>query len=459
MPHPNLFGVTATLCELLRVNIWRLSGQVVTVSALPPEDAEKEIGSRLNLHLYHAAEDPHRRNAFPTDDAGPYPISRTPLPLTLYYVMTAHSVINNNVDPPGQQLLMGLGMKSMHDFPVIDDDLELPGPPVGVMTQILDNAMRDGENRIEIMPRAMAPEDSVNFWSSTQNHTARLTAFYEVRSFLMPPEEATQKPGIAAAVALGVTGTGRPTLFSSQSTQTATLPALSGGATLSNPLSPAVAALGATVPPAGNRVVLSGDALGDGTEQKIVLSSVDFATLSPPLTEAVVDPASNPAWGFLYTGDRIEFSVQPTVNAEAPGGFAVVPIRPGIYGVAVRHERRLATEEGETTLAPAESNLIPFAVGPAVAALTVVGNRIRIDLQPGVDCTDPLNVPQLSISGDVYRFVPAFTGIPADDAGTFIAATASRYEAEPLFNPTDGATRMVRLAVNGVDAPPDWLEP
>jgi len=96
MPHPNLFGVTATLCELLRVNIWRLSGQVVTVSALPPEDAEKEIGSRLNLHLYHAAEDPHRRNAFPTDDAGPYPISRTPLPLTLYYVMTAHSVINNN---------------------------------------------------------------------------------------------------------------------------------------------------------------------------------------------------------------------------------------------------------------------------------------------------------------------------------------------------------------------------
>jgi hypothetical protein len=228
---------------------------------------------------------------------------------------------------------------------------------------------------------------------------------------------------------------------------------------LSSPLSPAVAALGATAAPAGNRVTLTGDSLGDGTEPKIVLTSADFAALVPPLAEAVVDPASNPAWAFLFKGSSVEFSVQPTVNAEAPGGFTVVPIRPGIYAIAIRHERRLATEEGETTVAPAESNVVPFAVGPAIAALTVAGGRVRIDLRPGVDCTDPLNVPQLTVTGEVYRFVAAFTGVPADDAGTFIAASASRYEAAPLFNPTDGATRMVRLAVNGVDAPPDWLEP
>ena len=28
-----------------------------------------------------------------------------------------------------------------------------------------------------------------------------------------------------------------------------------------------------------------------------------------------------------------------------------------------------------------------------------------------------------------------------------------------MFDPNDGATRMVRLAINGVDCPPVWLEP
>ena len=81
--HANLYSITASLKELLRVNIWRLSNQNVTVSDLPPEEAEKESGTRLNLHLYHAAEDPSRRNDLPRDALGTFPISRTPMPLTL----------------------------------------------------------------------------------------------------------------------------------------------------------------------------------------------------------------------------------------------------------------------------------------------------------------------------------------------------------------------------------------
>ncbi|WP_114952500.1 Pvc16 family protein [Sphingosinicella terrae] len=459
MPHPNLYGVTASLCELLRVNVWRLSGQEITISALPPEDAEKEPGSRLNLHLYHAAEDPTRRNVLPRDDIGPNPISRMPMPLTLYYVLTAHSLVNNAVDPPGQQLLMGLGMKSMHDYPLIDDALELPGPPAGNAILILDPAMRGNQNRIQVMGRQLTPEDSVSFWSAAQNHTARLTAFYEVRSLLMPPEEAVGRPGIVTAFALGVTPAGRPTLHASQSQQTVTLPALSGGATLTSAISPAVAALGATTPPAGNRVTLTGESLGDGTQQKIVLASAEFAGLTPPLTQAIIDPAYNADWGFLFRGDSVRFDVQPAVQAEDPGGSRAVPIRPGLYAVAIRHDRQLKTEAGLIRLTSAESNRIPFAVSAAIASLSQIGGRLRIQLRPGVDCTDALNLPQLSIAGDVYRFVPAFANDPAVDPGTFIAQSPTRYEADLLFDPADGATRMIRLAVNGVDSAPVWLEP
>ena len=460
MPHANLFGVTATLIELLRVNVWRLSGQEVTVSALPPEEAETETGSRLNLHLYHAREDPSRRNDLPFDDAGPYPISRTPMPLTLYYVMTAHSMVDGAIDPPGLQLLMGLGMKSLHDFPVIDDSLELPAPPVGLPTRILDPGMRGAQNRIEVVSRQLAPEDSVNFWSAAQNHSARLTAFYEVRSLLLPPEAATERPGIVTSFALGVTSSARPTLFASRSTQTVTLPALSGGTVLSTEVSPAVAALGTVAPPPGNRVVLTGEGLGDGSEERLVLSSTGFAALVPPLAEGVIDPASNPNWAFLFRHDAAEFSVQPEVNVEALAGFRAVPIRPGFYVASVRRNRQLRTEEGATYVSAVDSNGIPFAVAPAVAALAVVTGRIEVTLAPGVDCTDPLNQPQLSIAGDVYRLVPAFDLVdPANNPGTFIAAAADRYVADPLFDPADGGTRMVRVAVNGVDAAPVWLEP
>ena len=437
MPHANLFGVTATLIELLRVNVWRLSGQEVTVSALPPEEAETEPGSRLNLHLYHAREDPSRRNDLPFDDAGPYPISRTPMPLTLYYVMTAHSMVDGAIDPPGLQLLMGLGMKSLHDFPVIDDSLELPAPPAGLPTRILDPGMR-----------------------GAQNHSARLTAFYEVRSLLLPPEAATEKPGIVTSFALGVTSSARPTLLASRSTQTVTLPALSGGTVLSTEVSPAVAALGAAAPPPANRVILTGEGLGDGSEEQIVLSSAGFSALVPPLAEGVVDPASNPSWAFLFRHDAAEFSVQPQVNVEAPAGFRAVPIRPGFYVAAIRRNRQLRTEEGATYVSAVDSNGIPFAVAPAVATLGVVTGRIEVTLAPGVDCTDPLNQPMLAIAGDVYRLVPAFDlVVPANNPGTFIVDAANRYVADPLFDPADGGTRMVRVAVNGVDAAPVWLEP
>jgi hypothetical protein len=310
------------------------------------------------------------------------------------------------------------------------------------------------------VPRPVTPEEALNFWSATQNHTPRLTAYYEVRSTLIFPDEPSEATGIVTALALGVGASARPTLFASSSIRTVTLPALSGGALLSNTLSPAVAALGATAAPAGNHVVLTGEALGDGIDARLVLSSPAFAALAPPVEEAIAAPASNPAWKVLFRDGRLEFDVQPELFIEAPGGFRQIRIRPGLYEIGVLRERRLATVAGATSLSNVESNRIAIGIGPHVDAVGVGGGgRIELDIAPGtIDFADARHKLQLAIAGEAYRKVAAFLNDPTKDPGTFIAA-GDTVTAEPLFDPADGATRMVRFAVNGVDARPVWLEP
>jgi hypothetical protein len=461
MAHRNLYGVTASLRQLLHTNLARIAGLDVEVTDLPPEEAEKETGPGLNLHLYHAVETPYLRNEFPPDDAGPRPISRTPMPLTLYYALTAHAIVANKPDVKSQQQLMGLGMKSLHDYPVIDEKLKIDDPILGIPVTILDGDMiLAGHNRIEIMPRQLTPEESLPFWSAVQNHTVRLTAYYEVRSTLIFPDEPTGKPGIVTAFALGVGASGLPTLSGSSSTLTVTLPALSGGVTLSNAVSPAVAALGATAAPAGNHVILRGIHLGDGTDAKLVLTSTGFGLLAPPVDEAIVAPGSNPAWNFVIHDEKIEFDVQSHIYIEDTAGFRQIAIRPGLYAIGLRRANQLHTLAGATTVSTAESNRISISVGPRIQNAVVAGAppRIVMTLEAGVDCTELENKLQLAIAGKVYVRVGAFLGDPTKDPGTFVAA-GSTITADPLFDPADGATRMVRFAVNGVDAQPYWLEP
>src|SRR5687768_12646939 len=149
MPVADLYGVTASLRNLVRFNIWRLASLNVSVSDLPPEKAEEDGSSNLNLHLFHAVEDPSKRNEFPLDSPSSFPISEAPLPLVLYYVLTTHST-GAEPDIPGQQRLMGLAMKTFHDFPAFDETLQLPTPPANVMQSAFDLRMRGNQNRIEV---------------------------------------------------------------------------------------------------------------------------------------------------------------------------------------------------------------------------------------------------------------------------------------------------------------------
>lgn len=454
MPTADLYGVTASLRRLVQLNLWRIARKTVEVGDLPPEKAEAAGVNSLNLHLFHAEEDLSQRNEFPRDAMGPRPIAQAPLSLVLYYALTAHSPDPETPDIAGQQGLMGLAMKTFHDFPEIDERSELPGPPLGALQPVLDARLRGGRNRIRIRPRQLTPEESINFWSAAQNHTARLTAYYEVRSTLLMPDDPERQAGIVLGYGLGVSVGGRPRLDASSSVQTVTLPATIGSGPLVTTLTPAVAALGSVAVPSAAEVTVQGRDLGDGSAAETLL-------LSGPDGEVEIDPVANPAWAVRLTGDRLRFTVQPSVSAVVAGAITAVPVRPGIHTIAVRRRTRLAVSDGPPRSFATTSNRLPLAIGTAVAGVSTLGGpaRLRIDLPPGVDATLAAAEAELSIGGEVYvlyRRVPPTPPSPMV-AGEFSAVSPTRLEALLTFDPADGVTRLVRLGVGGVDCAPFWI--
>jgi hypothetical protein len=348
-------------------------------------------------------------------------------------------------DIAGQQMLMGWGMKTLHDFPVIDRDLTVAGVPIFPTI---------GDRKIEVSLRPVTPEETVTFWSTDQMRTARLSAYYEVRTVLLPPESATGVAGIVGDFALGARAGGRPTLGATASLQRFTLAPALGGATLAARLSPAVVALKAGAPDADMRMTVAGNGLGDGSDLAVVLRGDGL-----PAGMTILAPAANVGWEILATDRELGLTVRPQAQARTDAGVQPVAILPGFYTIAVRRAQRPRTETGLERPGESESNRTVFAVAPFVLTSVLDGaNHVIVTVEAAYNVEDPAAPPQLSIGGEVYRRVAAFAG-NATDQGAFLARNGNIYEAVPLFDPTIvPRTYPVRLSVNGVDAPPLWMQ-
>ena len=87
------------------------------------------------------------------------PIRFTPMGLNLYYQLTSHS---HTQDDPGifkEHLLMGLAMKALKDYPVIDDSTEIGG------LKVFPVDLQGTDNRFRITLQPIPPNEAVNYWS------------------------------------------------------------------------------------------------------------------------------------------------------------------------------------------------------------------------------------------------------------------------------------------------------
>ena len=463
MATANLFLVTQTLQRLLDLNIQALLMRAglpptVSVTAMPPERVGAAINT-VNLHLYHVKEDAYFKNMPPVGGGHP-PVSRQPLVLLLYYVMTAHHEVFDAFDAETQQLYFGLAMKTLHDHPRVEDDLAI-SPDGGPDQTVMPPGFLGGENRLEISFRPLTPEEALTFWSSEQTSTARLAAYYEVRSIFLEPEPSLTARGTVFDLALFVSAGQAPRIDRASALLQFEPPAASGLGPQVIETVPARANLALGLPTPVNRVSLRGSTLaGDGTpgSSRVVLRCAAWRELPTPLRAARVDPALNPAWAVELTESNGSFEVQPTVSVDGGGGPVAFDVLPGIYAVSVETTRRQETPTGVTRTTVQESNQVAFSIGPRIDGANPPNAQGRLVVRT-VNLFDMLAAElevQLVVDGVVYQELGVFSGVAAADRGR-IVRQAGQVEFHPLFDPLQPGVHPVRLVINGAESQPFWV--
>lgn len=463
MPTANLFLVTRTLQRLLDLNVRALLQRQglptdLQVSAMPPERVGAATNT-LNLHLYHAMEDAYHKNQPPPGRSGP-PVARQPLTLSLFYILTAHHEINDIFDAETQQLHLGLAMKTLHDFAVIDDELAI-SPDGGPAQTVMAPGLAGHGNRMDILLRPLTAEESIAFWSAEQTSTARLSAYYEVRTIFLEPELPTGAAGIVFDLGLFISAGQAPVIERAAGITHFTPPAATGLGPQILPAVPARATLAPGAVPEVNRVRLAGRSLaGDGTpgSARIRLRTPAWRELVPPVRVAAIDPALNPAWGAVLNAAEGRFDLQGLLAIVEGGVVRQLEVTPGIYAVSVEVTRRQETHSGLARVTTQESNQVAFSVGARIdgADPPNPAGRIVLRLINAFDVQAPGLEAQLTVDGAVYDETAAFAGNATQDAG-FFQRQAGQIEFFPLFDPGLAGVHPVRLAINGAESQPFWI--
>ncbi|MCW8856718.1 MAG: DUF4255 domain-containing protein [Kangiella sp.] len=436
--------VTTSLKKLVEVNVANLLGETVTVSTMPPELVNGALKT-INLYLYHISEDPHYKNHSGYLGTEP-PISGQPMALNLYYILTPHFGANDQFDAITQQQLIGLAMKTFHDYPVISDDLTIG------LEDILDDDLKGDGNTIEICLRPVTPEDTLNFWAAEDRKTARLSAFYEVRVIFLQPEKPTVTNNIVTNMGLYVHAKGTAKLLASKSVMTFEPPAVTGMGQQQVPLSPAKITL-QTSGVNNSQIIVSGENLTSAQARTLQLRS---AVLDQPIK---IDAALNPNWNIKIEHNKIQITPQPILVIDNGGGPVNHELIAGIYDISllIIDYRFQGAERLESTY---ETNRLSVAIGPHIASNPVldINNRYAISIVNSLSLTTLIDsepqVINLSIAGSIYRRVDAIAALtPGDflveDHGLLV---------EPLANISAPGFYPIQMTVNGAESQPFWLE-
>jgi hypothetical protein len=457
MPTLDLSTVTRTLKNLLEQNVLAVGGLSVTVTPAPPD----KIGSddnTLSLHLFHVAEDPYYKNTPGPGNDVPN-VAKSPMAVNLYYILTAHHDTSDpDLDPYTQQRIMGLAMKTLHDFPVITDETVINGSA----TPVLHPGLLGDDNPLQIIMRPMSPEDAMTFWTTEEQQTTRLSAYYEVRVVMLEPEPPRSMPGTVFAVGTYLVAIGSPALACSRNVVSFSLPP-GTGVTVPQRIESTPARVSTDVgDPAfpNNRFELLGTELTIGKSRQLILRNPLWQRQG--FDAAAVDPGLNPTWQVSFQPDRIEVDLQPSLTVS---GAAVLTLFPGIYSASLRVIRDEEVVLGQLKQIADASNETTLFVTPRIASNGPLGgdNRVTVELVPGFDLTHGAGTDEaldirLLYAGRVYeRGFIAAPSDPGDNDGRYdVAVNSVTFQVDSAT--TAAGEHPFRLVVNGAETQPYWIE-
>jgi hypothetical protein len=372
----DLSQVTKSLLNLIEEGVkasseWSSSAQILNVSPQPPDELKaNNKGNTLGFYLYHISEDPHFKN-LPSPGSDTPPIRYTPMGLTLHYQLTAYTD-DHDSGALQEQLMMGLAIKTLHDYPMIDGSTQIVDKK-GETKKILDSHLDDG-NRFRISMLPLPFNEAVSYWTAG-SIPLRLAAYYEVSVVLLEPEEIQSRAGRVLTYDVFSFLEGAPRLFFTYNTISFSYPP---GGTTSREL---------TLQPAE---VTYGEALKiKGTALSAQATSL---LISTPRWDNPVEADS--AWAVVAKAEELSATVQTTVAGRT--------LLPGIYSAQAKVSEQRTVSDGSVRVFEKLSNIAPFTVAPKVDPL---------------DIPDPQGV--LAVSGSILQH----THLHPENVSVFIGET------------------------------------
>ena len=185
-------AVTATLRSLLE-SIRQLPGLSDTrVTAQPPDEA-RIAGKphQLNLFLYQVLPNAAWRNMDIPQRLHPGETGMPPLPLNLYYMLTAFGMGDNDVSG---HLVLGYAMRILHDHSLLGSQEIAAALPSEALPLVETNSeLQNQVERVRITLQPLSVEEIFRLWSGF--HTKyRVSVAYEVSVVLIESTQVAKTP-------------------------------------------------------------------------------------------------------------------------------------------------------------------------------------------------------------------------------------------------------------------------
>jgi Pvc16 N-terminal domain len=175
-------AVSATLRQLLIDGL-----QITNVTVRSPDKARDGFDNdQVNLFLYHAEVDGAWRNMDMPRTLKPGETGYPPLPLTLYYLLTAFSDDTNEVK---NHMLLGRAMGVLHDHPLLGAE-EIQSATGG---NVPGSDLHEQIERVRITHQPLPLEEVSKLWSAFQTQY-RTSVAYQVSVVLIESRRPAKTP-------------------------------------------------------------------------------------------------------------------------------------------------------------------------------------------------------------------------------------------------------------------------
>jgi len=353
--------------------------------------------------------------------------------LNLYYQLSARSSTPGDPGIQREQQLLGLAIKALRDYPVVDDSTVIAN------TKIFAGDLDRTDNRFRISLLPITHNEALNF-STSGEHRLRLAVYYQVSVALLEPEKPTLRAGRVLKYGVFTFTRGAPRLDGSRATVTFTMPDGTAASVETQPAEVSVRNL--TTNTGGEIIFFGSDLTGDQTT--LLIKNKRF---TGPI-EVPMD------WGVTATDTQIFAVVQPAAGP--------AKILPGIYSAIAKVTTHQMGPDNQMRTFIKTSNEMPFIVTPRID--NAIDNTITRDPLTGefdvrgAVFQDPVPQGEKPTIESIEVFVgPRSLGAGAA-LGKFEVIDANTIRLRfPIPGINSNETVPFRLIINGAESAPNWV--